>query len=316
MKTDGTYFKIGVFVLVSGMVLIIGILFISADTIGGDAILLETYIDESVQGLSVGSEAMHRGVKIGQVKKITFAPLEYPMAIDSPEFITYSRYVVVIMAIDLKTFPNAVDGNPAVIETMIRNQIKLGLRFKLNYQGITGIAFIEADYVDPRREIPLSVPWVPKGIYVPSTPSVIQNFTQALDTIFQRLERIDIEGAMAKMETTLTTMEQAIQDARISEVRESFVSLTNEIRKSNEQLQPLLEKAETIPDDFNAALEQFNTTMQRVETLLGRHEPDVDTILSDIKTLTQNFRQLSESLKQDPAQILLSSPPKHSEVVQ
>jgi len=315
MKKDGTYFKIGVFVIASCMVLIAGILFVSADTIGGDAVLVETYIDESVQGLNIGSDVMHRGVKIGRVKKITFAPLEYPMPIDSTDFISYTRYVVVIMAIDLRSFPDT-DSNPVIIETMIRNQIKTGLRFKLNYQGITGIAFIEADYVDPDREIPLSVPWIPKRIYVPSSPSVIQNFTQALDTIFQRLERIDIEGAMEKMETTLTTMDQAIQDAKISEVRESFVTLTNEIRKSNEQLQPLLEKAETIPDDFNAALEQFNTTMQRVETLLGRHEPDVDTILSDIKTLTQNFRQLSESLKQDPAQMLLSSPPKRSEVVQ
>ena len=315
MKKDGTYFKIGVFVLASCAVLIAGILFVSADMIGGNAILLETYIDESVMGLSVGSEVLHRGVKIGQVQKITFAPLEYPMPIDSPEFTRYSRYVVVLMAIDVRNFPDD-DHNLAAIETMIRNQIKMGLRFKLNYQGITGIAFMEADYVDPNREIPLSVPWVPKRIYVPSTPSVIQNFTQALDAIFQRLERIDIEGAMAKMETTLTTMDQAIQEARIGEVRESFVTLTNEIRESNEQLQPLLEKAETIPDDFNTAMEQFNTTMQRVETLLGRHEPDIDAILSDIKTLTQNFRQLSESLKQDPAQMLLSSPPKHSEVVQ
>ena len=315
MKKDGTYFKIGVFVIASLAVLITGILFVSADTIGGDAILLETYIDESVQGLSVGSEVMHRGVKIGQVKKITFAPLEYPMPIDSAEFTSYTRYVVVIMAIDLRNFPDA-DSNPTVIETMIRNQIKTGLRFKLNYQGITGIAFIEADYVDPEREIPLSVPWVPKRIYVPSTPSVIQNFTQALDTVFQRLERINIEGAVAKMEATLTTMEQAIQDANVSEVRESFVALTDEIRESNKQLQPLLAKAEKIPDDFNVAMEQFNATMQRVETLLDRHEPDIDTILSDIKTLTQNFRQLSESLKQDPAQMLLSSPPNRSEVVQ
>jgi len=315
MKKDKTYFKIGAFVLAVCAVLIAGILFISADTIGNDAILLETYIDESVMGLSIGSEVLHRGVKIGQVQKITFVPQEYPMSIDGPEFTKFSRYVVVLMAIDVRNFPDA-NHNLSIIETMIRNQVKMGLRFKLNYQGITGIAFMEADYVDPEREIPLSVPWVPKRIYVPSTPSVIQNFTQALDTIFQRLEQIDIEGAIANMKTTLATIDQGIQDARIGEVRESFVALVNEVRQSNKQLQPLLAKTETIPDEFNTAIDHFNATMQRVEILLGRHEPDIDEILSDIEILAQNFRQLSESLKQDPAQILLSSPPKHSEVVQ
>lgn len=315
MKKDATYFKIGLFVIGICAVLIAGLLFVSADTLGGDTILVETYIDESVQGLSVGSDVLHRGVNIGQVKSITFAPAEYPMEIDSPEFATYSRYVVVIMAIDPKKFPG-LKQDPVVIESMIRNQIKSGLRFKLSYQGITGIAFMEADYVNPLHEKPLGVPWIPKRIYVPSTPSLMTSFTQALDHIFRRLEEINIEQTLEKMETTLTTMDQAIRDAKIGEVRESFVALTNEVRESNRQLGPLLEKAETIPDDFNTAIEQFHETLQRVEMLLSRHEPDVDVVLADLKTLIQNFRDLSEKLKQDPAQLFLSSPPKHSEVVQ
>jgi hypothetical protein len=209
-----------------------------------------------------------------------------------------------------------LDEDPTVIESMIRNQIKQGLRFKLSYQGITGIAFMEADYVDPLREKPLGVPWVPKRIYVPSAPSLISNFTQALDNLFRRLEKIDIEQSLEKMATTLTAMDQAIQDAKISEVRESFIGLTNEARESNKQLGLLLQKSETIPDDFNIAVKQLRETLQRLDILLGRHEPDIDVVLADLRILIQNFRDLSEKLKQDPAQLLLSSPPKRSEVVQ
>ena len=128
MKKNGTYFKIGLFVIGICAVLIAGILFISADTLRGDTILMETYINESVQGLSVGSDVLYRGVNVGRVKKITFAPLEYPMEIGSPEFTAYSRYVVVIMDIDPQKFPG-LDRNPTVVESMIRNQIKEGLRF-------------------------------------------------------------------------------------------------------------------------------------------------------------------------------------------
>ena len=60
MKKNGTYFKIGLFTLGICAVLIAGILFVSADTLGRDSILVETYLDESVQGLSVGSDVLHR----------------------------------------------------------------------------------------------------------------------------------------------------------------------------------------------------------------------------------------------------------------
>lgn len=315
MKNNTTYFKIGMFVIAVGAVLVAGLLYISADTISGDAILVETYIDESVQGLDVGSPVVYRGVNIGHVKEITFVPREYVIKPESPEYQQFSRYVMVIMALKPGAFPGKYEDRQA-FESMIRNQISGGLRFKLTYQGITGIAFMEADYVDPEREVPLSVPWVPKGIYVPSTPSLMRSFTQAIDDIFRRLEKIDIEAALAKMETTLGTMDQAIQDANIAEVRESFVALTNEIRQSNEKLQPFLEGARSIPEDFNAAVKQFDATMQRVETLLNQHQPDINQLLGDLKTLSENFKHLSESLKQDPAQILLSAPPKRSELVQ
>lgn len=315
MKKNETYFKVGLFTLSLCAVLIAGILIVSADTLGRNTFLVETYLNESVLGLSVGSEVLYRGVTIGRVKTITFAPSEYPMEINSPIFADYSRYVVVIMAIDPEKFMGVTE-DPAVIESMIRNQIEQGLRFKLSYQGITGISFMEADYIDPTREIPLSVPWVPKRIYVPSRPGLISSFTQAIEGIFRRLEKMDIEAALEQMKATLATMDQAVQDAKLGEVRTSFVTLVNEVRESNKQLGAFLQKAETIPDDLKTVLAQINTTLGEAETLLSRHEPDVDAVLMDLKILIQNFRDLSERVKQDPAQLFLSSPPNRSEVVQ
>lgn len=315
MKNNNVYFKIGLFVLASLAALAAGLLYISADTVRGDAILVETYIDESVQGLSIGSPVVYRGVAIGHVKNITFVPREYVMHPDSDMFQQFSRYVMVIMALNADAFPGAKDGVNE-FESMVRQQIKAGLRFKLSYQGITGIAYMEADYIDPKREIPLSVPWVPKGIYVPSSPSLIRSFTQSIADLFERLENIKIEEALSKMETTLGTMDKAIKDAKVAEIRESFVTLTEEIRQSNLKLQPLLEKAQTVPDDISAAVVQFNTTMQRIETLINNNEPDLQLLVADVRVLLQNLKDLSESLKQDPAQILLSAPPKRSEIVE
>ena len=74
--------------------------------------------------------------------------------------------------------------------------------------------------------------------------------------------------------------------------------------------------AETIPEDFKSAVTQLNITLYQLETILELHEPDIDTVLTDLKTLVQYLRDLTERIKQDPAQLLLSTPPEHSEVVQ
>lgn len=316
MKNDTVYFKIGLFVLACSAVLAAGLLYISADTVKGDAILVETYIDESVQGLAVGSSVVYRGVAIGHVEDITFIPREYVMTPQSPEFQQFSRYVMVIMALDPRAFPGMHNGTEP-FESILRSQIQNGLRFKLSYQGITGIAYMEADYIrDPESEVPLSVPWVPKGIYVPSTPSLMRSFTQSLESLFKRLDNMPIEEVLIKMEATLATMDQAIQDANITEIRQSFMTLVEEIRQSNEKLQPLLEDTGRLPQDIKSGIDRFQATMQRVERLLDDNEPDLQLLMADLKILAQNFKHLSESLKQDPAQILLSAPPKRSEIVE
>ena len=68
---EARYFKIGVFVLSS---LAIGIVFLVAFAGGGKgpALMFETYIEESVQGLEVGSPVRIQGVPIGRVESIGF----------------------------------------------------------------------------------------------------------------------------------------------------------------------------------------------------------------------------------------------------
>jgi len=95
VKQKATYFKVGLFVLVCAAGLVAGLLYVGADVLRGEVVRVETYIDESVQGLSVGSAVLHRGVNIGQVERITFVQVEYPMAPDSPEFRQFGRYVMV-----------------------------------------------------------------------------------------------------------------------------------------------------------------------------------------------------------------------------
>lgn len=315
MKQNGTYFKIGLFVLGSAAVLLIGLAWLNSSAFRGKPVFIETYVDESVQGLSVGSAVMYRGVEIGRVKTITFIPREYPLQSGTPEYETFSRYVVVIMEIDSETFLG-VDRDPIQVKELLDDKVLMGLRFKLSYQGITGLAFMEADYVVNEKTPPLTVvPWVPKNFYVPSTPSFITSFTQALSKINQRLEKMDIEGVLETMQTTLGSIDQAVKDAQLAQISQSIVALADDLRQTNHQIQEFLESAGPLPEDIQTAARQFSTSLTKVQQMIDRNEPDLEAILNTLKSLIQNLRELSENLKADPAQILLSSPPPPSEYV-
>jgi ABC-type transporter Mla subunit MlaD len=84
MKSNAHYFRIGLFVIVILILLTLGLLLVSTDVFKGDRFLVETYIDESVQGLGVGTALLHRGVAIGRIEKVTFVPQEYPKAPNTP----------------------------------------------------------------------------------------------------------------------------------------------------------------------------------------------------------------------------------------
>jgi paraquat-inducible protein B len=311
MEQNATYFKIGVFILIGLAALIGGILYINADVMRGQAVLIETYIDESVQGLGVGSSVLYRGVTIGQVQEITFVPRVYDL---SPEIMdNYGRYVLVLMAIQSELFPG-VSGPPDDMKEIIERQIRSGLRFKLSYQGITGIVYMEADYVSEAKS-PLDVPWQPRHLYVPSTPSLVTSFTAAVDRLFRRLEEIDVQAVFTKLEKLLDTTTQTFEDARIAEVRESFISLIDEFKATNQQMRAWLEKAEEVPADLSGSLKQFERTLVQIETLIQRNEPDFETALGDVRDLVRNLKQFSEDLKTDPAQLLFSRPPRPSERV-
>ena len=77
MSNHANYAKIG-FTVVLGIVATVAVLVYLGGAVGDDDIFYaETYYDTSVSGLSVGSAVNFRGVKVGEVKEISFVGAKY-----------------------------------------------------------------------------------------------------------------------------------------------------------------------------------------------------------------------------------------------
>lgn len=184
-----TDFRVGVFVLaalaVGGALLVT----LGPGLASRQTIPLETYIEESVQGLEVGSPVKQRGVQIGKVASIGFVRAAYEIPADSPLHDRLSRLILVRVNIDQSILRAPSFGQS---EAELARLIEDGLRVRLASQGITGQAYLEVDFVSPKRNPAIPIPWKPDALYIPSTASTISRLTSAAETLVNNLQQADI----------------------------------------------------------------------------------------------------------------------------
>ncbi|MBE0535510.1 MAG: MCE family protein [Phycisphaerae bacterium] len=316
MSIKANYFKIGAFVIATVTILLGGIIVLSAGLLTRDTLLLETYMDESVQGLSVGSPVLYRGVQIGTVKQITFLPRGYPeqMKYGSEAYHKYSRYVLVIMAVDRSNFPQDADDD--TIRAIIRGWVLSGLRLKIVFQGITGISYMEADYIEPQRQAdkPVELEWEPVNMYIPAAPSLFKNLTDSIESILKTLDTIDYDGIAASLITTLDTIKTAVAEAEVPKMRTEVVGLMTDLRETNRLIMDMLDKSKN-PDGVNIpeTVAQLDKTLQRLDKFVSVQQSEIDDILNNVRRTTENIREFTDSLKKYPG-LIFGGPPSPSEV--
>src|SRR5436309_15242868 len=106
MSQRANYFKLGLFVIGAIVAGILVLLIIGTGRFLQKRVTIETYFNESVQGLDIGSKMKYRGVEVGQVTRISFTYVKYEQ--DKP-MTDRKRYVLVEAQIQ----PRLVGGRAA-----------------------------------------------------------------------------------------------------------------------------------------------------------------------------------------------------------
>ncbi len=268
MSARANYFKIGIFVISAAVIAIIAIVALGVGTFFQKKMMLETYIDGSVQGLDVGSPFKFRGVKLGNVEKITFVNQEYKFDPASKEYLTYGQHVLVKIAIE-PTRELTEEEQRQFVERMIAK----GLRVRLASQGITGVAYLEADYVDPEKYPPREIPWEPKTYYIPSVPSTITQFTESMEKILEKIEQIDVKGITSGVEETLKDITKTLEDLNVKEITELVEVLLTEVRETNKKVGPLISNAsetmDSVSEELPEILVQLKQTLRRFNNIVS-----------------------------------------------
>ncbi len=293
MATDSRYFRLGLFVLV-GLLLMAGLaIAFGLGTLFTETIPAESYFNESVEGLEQGSPVKFRGVNIGSVSEIGFLPDAYPDAQGSAE-----RYVLVRMDIRQRV------AKTLTAEELGKNldeRISRGLRARLTRQGLTGVAYLEIDYLDPARNPVLPIDWRPEALYIPSAPSTFSRLEGAIGNISTTLDeiaRIDFVGLVNSINSVMATLDQTLKEANVGSLGELLTQNLTELRATIREANALISAPET-----SAIITDAAKAMASMRRMSEGAEEDVLTLARNLRKSSESIGRTSEALDQ-----LLSDP--------
>ena len=300
MSAKANHFKIGLFVLLALAIGVVGVTVLGAGTLFRDEAIAETYIDESVQGLEVGAAVRFRGVRVGRVREIGFVRNAYPRksGLDAQ-----SRYVLVRFTLYPNTFRGALPKDLALI---LRREIYgRGLRCRLASVGVTGMLYLEVDYLDGDENPILEPDWSPEYYYIPSAPSTItrlsetiENLMDKLDQVLTKLEALSIEPVIRDLGVLIKSLTSQIDNAQLGEIGGEVRKLLVSLQESNKAFQELLRKPEI--DQF--LTEAVRTaqgaaqTVEKADALVERARGRVTELLDTLLAVSKRIGETAEKL--------------------
>ncbi len=288
MSEKANYFKIGSFFLVSVVLFVIAIIIWGAGLFTSDKIYFETYFDTPVTGLTVGAPVESMGVRIGQVESIEFASAVYDIARDTTGASKYERYIRVVCSMSAEDAEKRV-GSLTHEQRSVRldNLVKQGLRLRLSSNILTGQAYLEGVFLDPKRFPTLEFSWQPQHKYIPSAPGTFDTMKDSVDKILVKLEEIDVKDLADNANKLLIEMRLLLNNPDDKTKRANFAEV----------------------------LANLNDILERIDRQTANRSADVDKFLRNIRLISDDVKELTQKLKEHPSEIIFSQPPKKSEVV-
>jgi len=321
MSLKTNYFKLGLFIICATVLLLSILVFFGLGALNKDKIMLESYFDESVQGLDIGSPLKFKGVKIGSVQRIRFVFNKYHDIKDVP-----FRYVLVEMALDPES-ALAMRSREDLKEA-IWSEVENGLRVRIAPQGLTGTGYLEMDYVNPRANKPLPISWTPEYYYVPSAPSTIARLEETFENFSKLLRKIDDAGvdvAVQNINALLVVMRDAVKDANVPGLSDNVNHLLADLRKTNEHLNEIMASKEarealknlgqtlanlkTGTENLPQTITDLRKLLREVNTLVASQRDEVQGLLQQSRQVFENLNDLTGDAKRNPSRLFFGSPP-------
>ena len=324
MNENARYVRLGLFVLLAAGMLLAGIGILGSGLFEPERTLAETYLDESVQGLSEGSAVKARGVTVGRVEEIGFAFMKYRNPTD--EIRKYDELIRIVVSLD--------NSRLAMEPERLQRFIEEGMRIRLAMAGITGVAYLEIDMADPARYPVKTLPWTPEHLHIPSRPSTSRQFLDSLDTLMTQLEAAQLGKVGSDLRTLMAALTRTVNEdlapalkelkgvaarvpetqARINAVVASIDRLVVQVEKMlDRDVRPAATGIAEAAKEATPVLRDAGRVVRRADLLLAGKREALAEILENLRAATEELRLLVNQVRRNPGGVILGEPPPRKE---
>ena len=275
MKTKLNPALVGMFVLGAFGLIVLALLSFRSAHLFGKPGRFVAYFNESVQGLDVGSAVKLRGVQVGRVVAIK---VRYDAK-------TWPAPVAVIGELD----KNAItDGAGQTIKltdrATLQRLVEEGLRAKLDLVGITGLQYVQLDFLDPKKFPAPPADPAAKDPVVPTVASEITELMANLSRIASDLKKADFAEVSHQLKSLLVTANQKAGELDLKQ-------MVTQVTAAADSIAALAGSAEA-----KAAFTSLNKTATDVQALVTRLDAQVEPVKTELVRTLRSFHDAAESV--------------------
>ena len=291
MAAPANEVKIGAFVLLGLAALLALASILGIKKLHRDTVTYLTYFDESVEGLEVGAPVKARGVAVGQVGEITFAPDQHLVEVRSD--------------LDVKLLKRL---------GLSHERMPPDIRAQLDTQGLLGNRFVSLDRFEPQTHPPPKLSFPTPEHYIPAVKStqqtLVDSVSRAMNDLSAVLDALVADGFGERSSRVVTHADELLVS-----LNKMFKGLDEQ--KLPEQTAAALRDARTTVNKLGETLDRVNgeggllASTQRAVTSIGNagnnaaaSTHDLDETLSQIREAAAAIRYLADAIERDPDMLL------------
>ena len=321
---------IGAFVFGAIVIAIGAVLFFGSANLFAKKQLFETYFQQTVNGLGVGSNVKYKGVTVGKVTKVQ---LKFQGADEAP-------VVRVLYEINTDNLLNKYGLSIDLSDRKVHEKaIANGFRAKLDFESlISGQLFIALDFYKDAAPPVLHANDNVDIFEIPPQPSDIDAILADLTKAIGNIGSVDFASLAKELQGVLKSADAAIVSLHLDQLGPSIDKAANSIsnlangdqvkgalvsvRESFDQLTATLKSLNPAVGDLKPTLDQAKAALTNLQKSTAQLDqilkPDsslryqLDSSLSEISSAATAIQQLSDFLQRHPNSILFGRKPANA----
>ena len=322
MAVEKSYTRLGLFLVVVLMVVLVTALLFIQRLRSRDVISLVTYTTENVSGLDVSSPVRYRGVSVGRVAEVRVDPRGDTVEIGFELFLDRL---------------NSIGANVKGIRqiTDLRGMFPR-LRAQIVGNPVTGEAYLLLSLPE-NPPPPISLGFTPDRPYVPSMPTMLSKVQDRLPQLIERAEATlqtlreivtRVPDSLDRSDRFFTNIERIFRESQLptlsADSREFFRKTSGQIERTSAQIEQITSQFETLIgrggtltkffDDARVSINSSDlpATTQSARDALSQTSlaaDDVRRSLPAIRDSLAELRELARQLQEQPESVVYGPRP-------